>query len=540
ILLIVKRKGKARLRVACIMILPVLLGALRHLSSDAGRAAYSLKTLAADGRALQGGGILAGSLAALLRAAISDVGAIILCAVFFLVALGIACNTTPAALWRRMRPSPESEEYDEDERQTPAPFNAAAHTPRHQAPRPLTGGKRALDISIGDDQPDLSKPIKKPASTRLAPPSVPTPAEVLAAQQAAEVSSVSAKPEESVSAEPQPETAAEEKSVRSGLFSFFSSPAPAQADPTRPVTPDFALSQTEITPPEQKPAEPAAEPADKPADEPTAEIIDIPAPEETPAPPAEQELPPAAAPQIVEQTDPPPYIYPPISLLRESPAGKGDHAEEVRRCAERLTDTLQSFGVETTIVGITRGPTVTRYELQPQRGVKFSRIAGLSDDIALALGAASVRISTIPDKLAVGIEVPNESQQMITLREILDSKEFKTSKSRLSFAVGKDIEGKCIVGDISRMPHMLIAGTTGSGKSVCINSILISLIYKSTPDEVRLIMVDPKMIELGVYNGIPPLLIPVVTDPKKAAGALNWAVTEMMRRYKLFSEIGAR
>jgi len=183
ILLIVKRKGKARLLVACIMILPVLLGALRHLSSDAGRAAYSLKTLAADGRALQGGGILAGSLAALLRAAISDVGAIILCAVFFLVALGIACNTTPAALWRRMRPSPESEEYDEDERQTPAPFNAAAHTPRHQAPRPLTGGKRALDISIGDDQPDLSKPVKKPASTRLAPPSVPTPAEVLAAQQ---------------------------------------------------------------------------------------------------------------------------------------------------------------------------------------------------------------------------------------------------------------------------------------------------------------------------------------------------------------------
>ena len=167
-------------------------------------------------------------------------------------------------------------------------------------------------------------------------------------------------------------------------------------------------------------------------------------------------------------------------------------------------------------------------------------MVNLADDIALALGASGIRVSTIPDKNAVGIEVPNEQQEVVTARDIIGSSAFQTSKSKLSFAVGKDITGQPVVGNIARMPHMLIAGTTGSGKSVCINSILISLLYKSTPEEVRLIMVDPKMIELGVYNGIPHLLIPVVTDPKKAAGALNWAVTEMMRRYKLFSQVGTR
>ena len=234
------------------------------------------------------------------------------------------------------------------------------------------------------------------------------------------------------------------------------------------------------------------------------------------------------------------YLYPPLSLLKAG-SGKAVGTEEAtRRCAERLLDTLQSFGVEAHMVNITCGPTVTRYELQLQRGTKFSRVANLSDDLALALGAVGIRISTIPDRNAVGVEVPNEHQELVTVKDVLQSPEFRGSRSKLSFAVGKDIAGRCVVGDIAKMPHMLIAGTTGSGKSVCINSILISLLYKSTPEEVRLIMVDPKMIELGVYNGIPHLLIPVVTDPRKAAGALNWAVSEMMRRYKLFSEIGAR
>ena len=233
----------------------------------------------------------------------------------------------------------------------------------------------------------------------------------------------------------------------------------------------------------------------------------------------------------------PVYDYPPIELL-----GQGKHVSargaeaELRENSECLIDTLQSFNIEAQIIGIVRGPSVTRFELSIPRGIKLSRITALSDDIALSLGAANVRIAPIPDKVAVGIEVPNKTVNTVYIRECIASPAFTNARSRLSFAVGKDITGKPVIGDIAKMPHMLIAGTTGSGKSVCINSMLISILYKSTPEEVRLIMVDPKMVELGNYNGIPHLLIPVVTDPKKAAGALNWAVGEMERRYKLFAD----
>ncbi|MCX7614681.1 MAG: DNA translocase FtsK [Clostridiales bacterium] len=234
------------------------------------------------------------------------------------------------------------------------------------------------------------------------------------------------------------------------------------------------------------------------------------------------------------------YGYPPLSLLYSSKASKQNSQAEIRENADRLIDTLLSFGIEANIINITRGPTVTRYEIQVNRGTKFSRITTLSDDIALSLGAVSVRIAPIPDKMAVGIEVPNQSVQTVYIHDVIASDAFTKSRSKIAFAVGRDITGTCIVGDIAKMPHMLIAGTTGSGKSVCINSMLISLLYKASPEEVKLIMIDPKMIELGIYNGIPHLLIPVVTDPKKAAGALNWAVTEMMHRYKLFSELNVR
>ena len=187
-----------------------------------------------------------------------------------------------------------------------------------------------------------------------------------------------------------------------------------------------------------------------------------------------------------------------------------------------------------------RGPSITRYEILLDRGVKFSRLTALQDDIALALGASGVRIAAIPDKSAVGIEVPNKVVQTVYLRDVLTSRPMSENKSKLAFALGKDITGTSIVGDIGKMPHMLIAGTTGSGKSVCINSIIISLLYRASPSEVKLIMIDPKMVELGNYNGIPHLLVPVVTDYKKAAGALNWAVVEMERRYKLMFEYGAR
>lgn len=236
------------------------------------------------------------------------------------------------------------------------------------------------------------------------------------------------------------------------------------------------------------------------------------------------------------------YVCPPISLLKAPKVTSNrDVSEELKSNAALLVDTLKSFGVQTRVIDISRGPTVTRYELQPSAGVKISKITGLADDIALNLAAAGVRIEApIPNKAAVGIEVPNKKVDIVTMREIIESNEFDKAKSNLSMALGRDIAGNSVVADIAKMPHMLIAGATGSGKSVCINSIIISLLYKSSPSEVRFLMIDPKVVELGVYNGIPHLLVPVVTDPRKAAGALGWAVTEMLNRYKLFAENNVR
>lgn len=235
------------------------------------------------------------------------------------------------------------------------------------------------------------------------------------------------------------------------------------------------------------------------------------------------------------------YHFPPIDLLRKGKAKSVDSSRELRETAERLRQTLQTFGVKVTITDISQGPAVTRYELQPEQGVKVSKIVGLSDDIKLNLAATDIRIEApIPGKAAIGIEVPNRENTAVALRDLLDTKEFKEFDSRLAFAVGKDIAGKTVVTDIAKMPHMLIAGATGSGKSVCINTLIMSILYKAKPDEVKLIMVDPKVVELSVYNGIPHLLIPVVTDPKKAAAALHWGVAEMTDRYQRFADFNVR
>ena len=236
------------------------------------------------------------------------------------------------------------------------------------------------------------------------------------------------------------------------------------------------------------------------------------------------------------------YDFPPIDLLNVSKkAGKDYSNKELKEIAIKLQRTLASFGVDAKVTNVTRGPTVTRYELQPNIGVKVSKILNLADDIALNLAAKSIRIEApIPGKSAVGIEVPNKVTDMVSLREIIESDTFNEAKSKVSFSLGKGIDGEPFVADIAKMPHALIAGSTGSGKSVCINSIIMSLLYKANPNEVKLILIDPKVVELGVYNGIPHLLIPVVTDPKKAAGALNWAVQEMTNRYNLFASRGVR
>lgn len=234
------------------------------------------------------------------------------------------------------------------------------------------------------------------------------------------------------------------------------------------------------------------------------------------------------------------YIYPPTDLLNTAKTVSIDQRKEMYETSKKLISILENFGVKAKLLQVTQGPTVTRYEIQPDTGVKLSKIVGLADDLALNLAVSTVLVAPVPGKAAVGVEIPNSEVSSVYVRELLESPEFRNAKSKLTVALGKDIGGRVIVGDIAKMPHVLIAGATGSGKSVCINTIITSILYKASPEEVKLIMVDPKVVELGVYNGIPHLLIPVVTDPKKAAGALNWAVSEMMRRYELFKETGVR
>lgn len=234
------------------------------------------------------------------------------------------------------------------------------------------------------------------------------------------------------------------------------------------------------------------------------------------------------------------YEFPPINLLNRAKATSADKRKEMSETAKKLMNILKNFGVEAKLQQVTQGPTVTRYEIQPSTGVKLSKIQGLAEDIALNLAVSTVLVAPVPGKAAVGIEVPNTSVNTVSVRELIESEEYKKGKSKLTVAFGKDIGGNVVVGDIAKMPHVLIAGSTGSGKSVCINTIIVSILYKAKPDEVKLIMVDPKVVELSVYNGIPHLLIPVVTDPKRAAGALNWAVGEMMKRYSLFAQTATR
>ena len=245
--------------------------------------------------------------------------------------------------------------------------------------------------------------------------------------------------------------------------------------------------------------------------------------------------------QAGEEEGKPAYIYPPVDLLNSSGESSYEADGDLDETEAQLENAVRSFGVGATVTGAVHGPTITRYELKLEQGVKLNKITNLAGDIALSLGVKSVRIAPVPDKIStVGVEVPNKNVRTVWLGDLVGSDEFKNSKYKLCVALGKDIGGNVVVSNLAKMPHLLIAGTTGSGKSVCVNSMILSLLYKSTPDEVRMIMIDPKMVEFVVYNGMPHLYVPVVTDAKKAAGALQWAVVEMLKRYRLFSETGVR
>lgn len=310
------------------------------------------------------------------------------------------------------------------------------------------------------------------------------------------------------------------------------------------ITPqDDSAWEQEDEPWDEQPAVPVEEPVWHRTQEPaihmeTPKAPVKPSPKETEE---EEAKPETDMQQGAEKKMPRKYIFPPLSRLQKGKGGGGDSAKVLKETAARLQQTLATFGVKVTITDISQGPSVTRYELQPEQGVKVSKIVGLADDIKLNLAATDIRIEApIPGKAAIGIEVPNKENSPVALRDLLETQEFKEFPSNLAFAVGKDIAGKVVVADIAKMPHMLIAGATGSGKSVCINTLIMSILYKAHPDDVKLIMVDPKVVELSVYNGIPHLLIPVVTDPKKASAALHWGVSEMTDRYKKFADFNVR
>ena len=492
-----------RFRVCCALLMPVAFSSFAHIL-DYKLPYEGLGKLWKDGLELTSGGLLAGGLAELFSKAFSEIVAGILFALVVLVLMFAALNVTPWELIARYR---ERARYPEEELPPPAPVKRVEPAVR-PAPR-----KMQIDIPLEDEPVAAIPSVKEKVQPK---------------------------------AEPKAEPVAEKESRFTGFFRHKSdqqktpdqvlaekkepvaAPAPVQA----PVTP-VQESVAAIPVREEAPAPaPQAEPLVSTRKDRATTAQEVAAQTAAVAAEIEEKL--AAA----EES----YRIPPITLLHENRSE--NHMEagaELRNNSRRLSETLASFGVEATPADVVHGPSVTRYEYILDQGVKLSKITNLADDIALALGATGVRIAPIPDKISVvGIEVPNKQVTSVLIRDVVESREFTEHRSNTAFALGRDIGGRNIVGDIERLPHVLIAGTTGSGKSVCTNSLIISLLYKSTPEEVRFIMVDPKMVELAPYNGIPHLLIPVVTDPKKAAGALQWAVFEMMKRYKTFSEHGVK
>ena len=547
------------LRVTCTFLTAALVGSLVQLvggSFDAPEGWEVVTALWDGGISGTAGGVLSGELASLLAALISRIGAVIVVIVGMLLSLITSLNMTVASIVTAIRNRPRAE-YAEPQREHKDTAQAivdtvATHHIEHVQRAEQRRASRMSEFDLPVDDPPLPEETPKKSVKRSAPmrPDV----FVENSRRQAQPSAAPAQEPEAVeapAAQAEPEVHTDYKSQFDALIADQPEPPAKMAEPE----------------PEEEPAPapiPNVIPMTQPRQMPPLIIdhFDAPKPEPQPAPASEEPLPPLQVPeqseklkkadvqleaaqiaQQITQQEPakPEYQFPPVDLLKAGSGQAHDGTEEMRQNAERLSDTLQSFGIEAHIINVTRGPSVTRYELELQRGVKLSKVTNLADDIALALGASGVRIAAIPDKISVvGIEVPNRIVSVVMAREVIDSPEFAKHKSKVSFAVGKDIGGNRIIGDIGKLPHLLIAGTTGSGKSVCMNSLIISLLYKAKPEEVKLIMIDPKMVELGIYNGIPHLLIPVVTDPKKAAGSLQWAVTEMMRRYRMMADAGVR
>lgn len=493
-----------KLRSVCLICFVFICGCLSQMFLDATGlpGGFAVVTALFDGGAEgMSAGLICGGIALILRSLLGfwiSTIALVISAVFTL--LGAFQITVPSIIRAiQNRPRPDWEEEEEfEERQEPAAVVVNHIANKRIAYQEQKRQRQAELLEMEEELPEPELPPVKQKKTPL------HPVDDMMRQIETDVSS--------------PVAAADRKAV------------PVPHEDIEILTAD-TIEQKAI--PEEMPALEVEEPAPAPAAAPVEKVTASDAAESA----AQVALEIAQA----ESVSKPEYSFPPIDLLSSPSRSMLDATKEMRENSRRLSETLASFKIEAHIINVTRGPSVTRYEVELDKGVRLNKLTTCADDIALSLGASGVRIAAIPGKISVvGIEVPNRAVTTVSLREVIDSNEFNRAKSKSSFAVGKDIGGSCIVGNIAKLPHMLIAGTTGSGKSVCMNSIIISLLYKASPEDVKLIMVDPKMVELGIYNGIPHLLIPVVTDPKKAAGSLQWAVTEMMRRYKAMSDAGVR
>ncbi len=546
---LLSHKRGAVSRAICSLLVPFMVGAFCQLFSDIDVAESEniFSMLWNDGVALHGGGALGGSVTILFAYLFSKIGTcIVLICLSVVIVLNIFGMTVPAAIElvrkkadevkkeRSERMEDEDDEYEADEKpeKTVRRRRSAIDIPLDETDRPTAATRQTQTV----------RPKKKLFNDQA---SVPRPDEFYSA--GISNSTRAAEPEPEPVAEPAPEP----------VRTIPVEPAPEYETVSEPVAETARLAEMEDYEPEEivsepepsarreptRPPEPAPEPAVKAESLPRKKTSQSTSSRADPREDADdiQQLIDANARRDLDEAQRQ-YKYPPISLLNE-PSGMGlrDSENELVATKERLERTLQSFGINAVISNIVNGPSITRYEMELEIGVKLNKLTGLAEDIALALGVGGVRIAAIPNRIStVGIEVPNKNVSTVYLREVITSPEFRNAKSKLTFAIGKNISGDIMIGDISKLPHLLVAGTTGSGKSVCLNSLILSLMYKATPDEVRFIMVDPKMVEFKIYNGIPHLLIPVVTEAKKAAGALQWAVTEMTRRYRLMSDMDVR
>ena len=530
------RKIAVRMRSVCAVLFALLCGVIYHLVV-AGQVQTEpvqlMSYLYSGGSAGTSGGVICGGVACLLRWACGSVLSYIismLCAVLTLLG---AMQITIPSLIRAIANRPRDDyEEEEDEYIEPAAIvvnkiaNRQIEQKRQRREQARQTAAPGIEEPVQERMPDPPKPRKEKQPPRQ--PEIQDTVKHALGKGAAFMSRIDTE----ISAP----LAGTSRYVQEDIPSVFdepiSAPAPVPEEPEIPEKmPELVLEHNktvQVKPALKKRQEPEPQPQPEP-DKVTSK--------DTAA--AAQQVTAEIAQNQAKKA--PEYCFPPMDLLKRPARAAADGTEEMRENSRRLNETLASFNIDAHIINVTRGPSVTRYEVELDKGVRLNKLTGCADDIALSLGASGVRIAAVPGKISVvGIEVPNRTVTTVSLREVIDSDAFGSAKSKSSVALGKSIDGACVVGNIGKMPHLLIAGTTGSGKSVCMNSIIISLLYKAGPEDIKLIMVDPKMVELGIYNGIPQLLIPVVTDPKKAAGSLQWAVTEMLRRYKAMSDLGVR